>query len=32
MVVVMASEVYPISYEKGTIIENLDEVEVVAPP
>lgn len=31
MVVVMASNGYPGSYEKGTIIRNLDEAEVVAP-
>ncbi|KAM7478789.1 hypothetical protein LguiA_027002 [Lonicera macranthoides] len=31
MVVVMASNGYPGSYKKGTIIRNLDEAEVVAP-
>ncbi|XP_045813711.1 phosphoribosylamine--glycine ligase isoform X1 [Trifolium pratense] len=31
MVVVMASKGYPGSYEKGTIIENLEEAELVAP-
>ncbi|WJX61373.1 Phosphoribosylamine--glycine ligase, chloroplastic [Trifolium repens] len=31
MVVVMASKGYPGSYEKGTIIENLEEAEIVAP-
>lgn len=31
MVVVMASKGYPGSYEKGTIIENLEEAERVAP-
>ncbi|KAK7300031.1 hypothetical protein RJT34_10862 [Clitoria ternatea] len=31
MVVVMASKGYPGSYEKGTLIENLEEAEVVAP-
>ncbi|KAK1578343.1 hypothetical protein Q3G72_029513 [Acer saccharum] len=31
MVVVMASKGYPGSYEKGTVIENLEESELVAP-
>lgn len=31
MVVVMASNGYPGSYEKGTLIENLEEAERVAP-
>lgn len=31
MVVVMASKGYPGSYEKGTLIENLEEAEQVAP-
>jgi phosphoribosylamine---glycine ligase len=31
MVVVMASEGYPGSYKKGTIIRNLEEAETVAP-
>lgn len=31
MVVVMASQGYPGSYEKGTLIENLEEAEQVAP-
>ncbi|KAK7277895.1 hypothetical protein RJT34_22914 [Clitoria ternatea] len=31
MVVVMASKGYPGSYEKGTLIENLEEAELVAP-
>lgn len=31
MVVVMASKGYPGSYEKGTVISNLDEAELVAP-
>lgn len=31
MVVVMASNGYPGSYEKGTLIENLEEAELVAP-
>ncbi|ESW16750.1 hypothetical protein PHAVU_007G182100 [Phaseolus vulgaris] len=31
MVVVMASNGYPGSYQKGTVIENLEEAEVVAP-
>ncbi|XP_012570587.1 phosphoribosylamine--glycine ligase-like isoform X2 [Cicer arietinum] len=31
MVVVMASKGYPGSYEKGTIIENLEDAELVAP-
>lgn len=31
MVVVMASKGYPGSYEKGTVIRNLDEAELVAP-
>ncbi|TXG51700.1 hypothetical protein EZV62_024224 [Acer yangbiense] len=31
MVVVMASKGYPGSYEKGTVIQNLEESELVAP-
>lgn len=31
MVVVMASKGYPGSYEKGTVIQNLEEAEHVAP-
>ncbi|CAJ1976170.1 unnamed protein product [Sphenostylis stenocarpa] len=31
MVVVMASKGYPGSYQKGTVIENLEEAELVAP-
>lgn len=31
MVVVMASKGYPGSYEKGTVISNLEEAEQVAP-
>lgn len=31
MVVVMASKGYPGSYEKGTVIRNLEEAELVAP-
>lgn len=31
MVVVMASQGYPGSYEKGTMIQNLEEAENVAP-
>ncbi|XAR56294.1 Phosphoribosylamine--glycine ligase [Bertholletia excelsa] len=31
MVVVMASKGYPGKYEKGTVIQNLDEAELVAP-
>ena len=31
MVVVMASNGYPGSYEKGTVIQNLEEAEDVAP-
>lgn len=31
MVVVMASNGYPGSYEKGTVIQNLEEAELVAP-
>ncbi|XVF68270.1 hypothetical protein PTKIN_Ptkin10aG0191500 [Pterospermum kingtungense] len=31
MVVVMASKGYPGSYEKGTVIQNLEEAELVAP-
>lgn len=31
MVVVMASRGYPGAYEKGTVIKNLEEAEVVAP-
>ncbi|KAL6329660.1 hypothetical protein AAG906_026390 [Vitis piasezkii] len=31
MVVVMASKGYPESYEKGTVISNLEEAELVAP-
>ncbi|QCE07369.1 phosphoribosylamine--glycine ligase [Vigna unguiculata] len=31
MVVVMASKGYPGSYQKGTVIENLEEAEAVAP-
>lgn len=31
MVVVMASNGYPAAYEKGTVIQNLDEAEHVAP-
>ncbi|OIW07210.1 hypothetical protein TanjilG_06337 [Lupinus angustifolius] len=31
MVVVMASKGYPGSYEKGTLIKNLEEAELVAP-
>lgn len=31
MVVVMASKGYPGSYEKGTVIKNLEEAENVAP-
>lgn len=31
MVVVMASKGYPGTYEKGTVIENLEEAEQVAP-
>lgn len=31
MVVVMASKGYPGSYEKGTLIQNLEEAEAVAP-
>lgn len=31
MVVVMASKGYPGSYEKGTVISNLEEAELVAP-
>lgn len=31
MVVVMASKGYPGAYEKGTMIQNLEEAEVVAP-
>jgi phosphoribosylamine--glycine ligase len=31
MVVVMASKGYPGSYEKGTVIQNLEEAENVAP-
>lgn len=31
MVVVMASKGYPGSYEKGTMIQNLEEAEQVAP-
>lgn len=31
MVVVMASKGYPGSYDKGTLIENLEEAEQVAP-
>lgn len=31
MVVVMASKGYPGSYEKGTLIQNLEEAELVAP-
>ncbi|XP_027365497.1 phosphoribosylamine--glycine ligase isoform X2 [Abrus precatorius] len=31
MVVVMASKGYPGPYEKGTVIENLEEAELVAP-
>ncbi|KAJ1685943.1 hypothetical protein LUZ63_017333 [Rhynchospora breviuscula] len=31
LVVVMASKGYPISYQKGTVIKNIEEVETVVP-